>query len=68
MEEQKTPGTRIRALREMKFQSIRNLAEQAGISPSTLGRIETGAMKSIGRSVETWTLWPQGVPRKACAG
>ena len=48
MEEQKTPGMRIRALREMKFQSIRNLAEQAGISPSTLGRIETGAMKSIG--------------------
>ena len=29
MEEQKTPGMRIRALREMKFQSIRNLAEQA---------------------------------------
>lgn len=48
MEIQKTPGMRIRALREMKFQSIRNLAEQAGISPSTLGRIETGAMKSIG--------------------
>lgn len=48
MEEQKTPGMRIRALREMKFQSIRNLAEQAGISPSTLGCIETGAMKSIG--------------------
>lgn len=48
MEEQKTPGTRIRALREMKFQSIRNLAKQAGISPSTLGRIETGIMKSIG--------------------
>lgn len=48
MEVQKTPGMRIRALREMKFQSIRNLAEQAGISPSTLGRIETGAMKSIG--------------------
>lgn len=48
MEIQKTPGMRIRALREMKFQSIRNLAKQAGISPSTLGRIETGAMKSIG--------------------
>ena len=32
MEEQKTPGMRIRALREMKFQSIRNLAEQAGVS------------------------------------
>ena len=42
MEVQKTPGMRIRALREMKFQSIRNLAEQAGIS-----RIISGAQITV---------------------
>lgn len=47
MNENKTPGTRIREIREMKFWSLRKLSEKSGVSVSKLSRIENGELQTI---------------------
>ena len=44
-------GQKVRRLREERFLSMAELAEQAGISKNTLFRIETGNYSAIPRTV-----------------
>jgi transcriptional regulator with XRE-family HTH domain len=44
-------GQKVRQLREERFLSMAELAEQAGISKNTLFRIETGNYSAIPRTV-----------------
>ncbi len=46
-----TPGLRVQHLREMKYMSQKDLARQAGITPSQLSRIETGETQTISSDI-----------------
>lgn len=46
-----TPGLRVQHLREKKYMSQKDLARQAGITPSQLSRIETGETQTISSDI-----------------